>query len=64
MESKLPIQITEKTFIKKYAEGVDVTTAEPFEIVEGPNKIYKGQEAINRLIELGYDPAQIIKQEV
>lgn len=57
----VPITITEKSFIKKYAEDADPTRDEPFEIVQGPDIVYTGQQAIDRLIALGYTPEQFMK---
>lgn len=52
--NKIAPSFTERSFIKKYTEGVDPNTGSPFEIVEGPTKRYEGQAAIDRLHELGY----------
>lgn len=61
MQTTLPITVTEKTCIKKYKQGANPEIDEPFEVVKGPDKIYKGQEAIKHLQQLGYSVDKFIK---
>lgn len=61
MNQYLPISIKERVIIKKYAEGVDPKTGEPFEICEPREIIITGQAAIDRLHTLGLTDADIEK---
>ncbi len=61
MQTSIPITVTEKTFIKKYNQGANPEVDKPFEIVKGPDKVYKGQEAIEYLQQLGYSIADFTK---
>lgn len=45
MKEGIPLTIKVKSWIKKYAEGVDPKTGTPYEIREGPEVILTGKDA-------------------